>query len=54
MYEGKFPKKRYRHTLDFLKTVAPPPKTILDLGVENPFTEIMKAEGYNVSNTMGE
>lgn len=54
MYEGKFPKKRYRHTQDFLKTVAPPPKTILDLGVENPFTEIMKAEGYNVSNTKGE
>ena len=54
MYEGKFPKKRYRHTQDFLKTVAPPPKTILDLGVENPFTEIMKAEGYNVSNTRGE
>lgn len=54
MYEGKFPKKRYRHTQNFLKTVAPPPKTILDLGVENPFTEIMKAEGYNVSNTRGE
>lgn len=54
MYEGKFPKKRYRHTQDFLKTVAPPPKSILDLGVENPFTEIMKAEGYNVSNTRGE
>lgn len=54
MYEGKFPKKRYKHTRNFLKTAAPPPKTILDLGVENPFTEIMKAEGYNVSNTLGE
>ena len=27
---------------------------ILDLGVSNPFSEIMKAEGYSVKNTGGE
>jgi hypothetical protein len=54
MYEGKFPKKRYKHTLEFLKVVAPAPKSILDLGVENPFSEIMKAQGYQVTNTKGE
>jgi len=27
---------------------------ILDLGVSNPFSEIMKAEGYSVTNTGGE
>lgn len=27
---------------------------VLDLGVSNPFSEIMKAEGYSVTNTGGE
>ena len=54
MYNGKYPKKRYKHTLRFLKEVAPAPQTVLDLGVENPFSEIMKAEGYTVYNTKGE
>lgn len=54
MYEQKFPKKRYKHTLDFLNSVLPPPQSILDLGVENPFSEIMKKNGYTVTNTRGE
>ncbi len=54
MYEGKFPKKRYKHTLRFLKEVAPTTQTILDLGVDNPFSEIMKKNGYDVTNTKGE
>ena len=54
MYEGNFPNKRFKHTLQFLESVAPVPANILDLGVENPFSEIMKKQGYQVSNTTGE
>ncbi|HBY67822.1 MAG TPA: methyltransferase [Flavobacteriaceae bacterium] len=54
MYKGKFPKKRYKHTLQFLKEVIRTDESILDLGVENPFSEIMQKEGYVVTNTKGE
>lgn len=54
MYEGKYPKKRYNITLDFLKEVIPSDSKILDLGVENPFSEIMIQNGYQVKNTRGE
>ena len=54
MYEGKYPHKRYRITLDFLKKHVKPSESILDLGVENPFSEIMRSEGYMVENTQGE
>lgn len=54
MYEGKYPHKRYKLTLDFLKLHISTSSNILDLGVENPFSEIMKAQGYNVKNTKGE
>ena len=54
MYEGKFPKKRYKHTLQFLQEVVSTDDSILDLGVINPFSEIMKKEGFNVTNTQGE
>lgn len=54
MYEDNFPKKRYRHSLSFLKKFAPAPLSLLDLGVENPFSKIMESEGYAVENTAGE
>ena len=54
MYEGSFPNKRYKHTLEFLQEHVPPPTKILDLGVRNPFSEIMEQEGYLVTNTSGE
>ena len=54
MYEGKFPHKRYKHTLEFLKKHISESSSILDLGVENPFTKVMKEEGYKVTNTKGE
>lgn len=54
MYEGKYPHKRYRITLDFLKKHIKTSEPILDLGVENPFSEIMKSNGYEVVNTRGE
>ena len=52
-----FPKhhqRRYNLTLRFLQKVLPAPATILDLGVKNPFSEIMKKNNYTVFNTQGE
>ncbi len=54
MYEGKYPHKRYRLTLEFLKKHIAAQEPILDLGVENPFSKIMVAEGYKITNTLGE
>ncbi|MCB0374324.1 MAG: methyltransferase [Sinomicrobium sp.] len=54
MYENNFPKSRYKHTIAFLTSVVPPPARVLDLGVENPFSEIMRQHGYIVENTRGE
>jgi len=54
MYEGKFPHKRYRITFQFLQEHIPSTSKILDLGVENPFTKVMKENGYTVENTKGE
>tara|TARA_R110000850_G_scaffold32618_1_gene89818 strand:+ start:350 stop:871 length:522 start_codon:yes stop_codon:yes gene_type:complete len=54
MYEGKFPTKRYKHTLSFLKEVISKDEKILDLGVPNPFSEILTQEGFDVKNTKGE
>ncbi|MFV0531311.1 MAG: methyltransferase [Flavobacteriales bacterium] len=46
--------KRYHKTLRFLKKHAPKGSKILDLGTCNPFSEIMKQNGYTVYNTQGE
>src|SRR5690606_39317111 len=54
MYENTFPNKRFQHTLSFLKKHISKEQSILDLGVENPFSSILKAEGYTVENTKGE
>ena len=54
MYENSFPNKRYKHTLQFLRKHINTSESILDLGVENPFTDIMRLDGYKVSNTNGE
>ncbi len=54
MYEGKFPKKRYKHTFRFLSEVISKDEKILDLGVKNPFSELLLKEGFNVTNTKGE
>jgi hypothetical protein len=51
---NKLPKKRYNHTISFLQSVLPAPATILDLGIRNPFSEIMEQHGYTVYNTEGE
>lgn len=54
MYEDNPPIKRYKHTLRFLKEVISKEEKILDLGVTNPFSEILIQEGYDVTNTQGE
>jgi len=53
MYQ-KIPKKRYNHTLNFLKEHVSKEDKILDLGVENPFSEILTKNGFSVTNTGGE
>jgi hypothetical protein len=54
MYEKTYPNKRFKNTIEFLNKHIPQSKTILDLGVVNPFTQIMKEHGYSVENTKGE
>lgn len=54
MYEKVYPNKRFKHTLEFLRKHIGPSKNILDLGVENPFSLIMKEDGFLVTNTTGE
>jgi hypothetical protein len=54
MYEKTYPNKRFKLTLEFLKKHVSTSETILDLGVKNPFSEIMLSEGYTIENTKGE
>lgn len=54
MYENTYPSKRYKNTLDFLQKHISKKETILDLGVSNPFSDLMKQNGYVVCNTGGE
>lgn len=46
--------KRFQKTLDFLDRHIDPKSSILDLGIENPLSELMKSRGYKVQNTQGE
>lgn len=45
---------RYEKTLSFIKKNIPDKKRVLDLGVPNPFSDLMKEKGYEVFNTHGE
>jgi len=54
MYENTFPHKRFKLTFHFLQKHISNSESILDLGVDNPFSKIMKERGYNVENTKGE
>ncbi len=40
--------------MNFVKKNVSKEASILDLGVPNPFSEILTAQGYNVTNTNGE
>ena len=54
MYKKNFPNKRFKLTLEFIKEFVSTEERILDLGVTNPFSEILIKEGFSVSNTKGE
>lgn len=54
MYENNFPTKRYNLTLNFVKQHINKKEEILDLGVENPLSDLLKSSGFKVSNTKGE
>ncbi|WP_353778919.1 methyltransferase [Winogradskyella sp. 3972H.M.0a.05] len=54
MYENTFPEKRFKLTLEFLQKHISKEESILDLGISNPLSKIMKSQGYSVSNTSGE
>lgn len=54
MYEKTYPKKRFQITIDFLNEHLSKTDNILDLGVENPLSDLMKENGYHVQNTKGE
>lgn len=53
MYEQHFPHKRFAITLAFLEKHISKNEAILDLGIDNPFSEIMRNAGYKVTNTSG-
>ena len=54
MYEKTFPNKRFKLTLEFIQKHISKTETILDLGIENPFSKIMQEAGFQVTNTTGE
>lgn len=54
MYEKNFPNKRYQLTFNFIKETVDPKESILDLGIENPFSELLLKDGFKVTNTKGE
>ena len=54
MYEKNFPNKRFKLTLEFLKEFISTDESILDLGITNPFSDILQEDGYEVTNTQGQ
>ena len=54
MYTNNVHQKRFQKTLAFLNQNIEKGSHILDLGVQNPMSELMKANGYKVENTHGE
>ena len=54
MYSKNFPFKRYQITIDFIKKFVDKNELILDLGIENPLSKMLKNNGYNIVNTSGE
>ena len=54
MYNENFPYKRFKITLEFLQKHIEKDELILDLGIENPLSSLIKKNGYNINNTSGE
>ena len=51
---AKIPINRYTKTLKMLNEVCPSPSVIFDLGIRNPFSNIMEKNNYKVYNTSGQ
>jgi len=54
LYEKNFPNKRFKLTLEFLKEFVSTEESILDLGISNPFSDILQKDGFKVTNTQGQ
>jgi len=54
MYNDNFPYKRFNITLDFLQKHIGKDELILDLGIQNTLSSLIKKNGYNLNNTSGE
>lgn len=48
------PKKRYKETLELVEKFISKDDKILDLGVQNPLSNLIREMGYQVTNTQGE
>jgi hypothetical protein len=46
-----YSQKRHNHTLKLVRRFAPKDASILDIGFANPFSDIMRSEGWKVQNT---
>jgi hypothetical protein len=54
MYEKTSHEKRYQRIFSFLKRHIYKQSKILELGVENPFSNFLKSKGFKIENTNGE
>ena len=45
MYQNNYPSKRYKITIDFVQKHISDDENILDLGIENPLSKILKENG---------
>ncbi|MBW3517679.1 class I SAM-dependent methyltransferase [Flavobacterium sp. NKUCC04_CG] len=54
MYEQTYPTKRFQITLNFIEKHLSKSDRILDLGVDNPLSQLMRSKGFDVKNTQGE
>ena len=54
MYENNYLNKRYKKTIDFIKQHLQKEDEILDLGIENPLSNLLVSKGFSVVNTQGE
>ena len=50
MYQNNFPFKRYQITVDFIKKHIGKNELILDLGVENPLSKMLRDNGFKIDN----
>ncbi|MCB0487408.1 MAG: methyltransferase [Cyclobacteriaceae bacterium] len=47
-------KRRYERTIKFVEASLQPPLRILDLGIQNPLSQLLASKGFEIVNTGGE